>query len=318
MNQRQDIQKRIEYFFEGYRGSIALAESLLTQKFSGSLQSFQLPHLVVLLTCSVLDSLSNLLLSQEVSQAKSFTKLVEKYSFFGKKFCQVSVPNLYMDLITVAESLAANIPKEGRLCSQARYDKPFVEFIMRSELPVSIPPVRSFFQEVGKILAHYYCVSLDDKTLKCKVSTVPEVVSLLRNLLTKAEHKKEIDRFESVVREYTFEKLLYREYRCKAVHAFFQPLNEEVFYNAINPTFVSVKNYYIESLSLLYPGKFLVSLARQICNQVESQLKRTKKLPWEVFNEICPVIVETDLDLLDFLDEESIPEARKVVMKWGK
>ena len=101
--------------------------------------------------------------------------------------------------------------------------------------------------------------------------------------------------------------LLYREVRSGAIHEHGFGVDEERFFTEEGPYVDTMVQDYGDNrhLGLYVPGSWLIDLLRTSLENYKVRLLTTRRLPGDLFAEICAIP-----DELDYLDEESVPDER--------
>jgi hypothetical protein len=113
-----------------------------------------------------------------------------------------------------------------------------------------------------------------------------------------------------LVREFALGVLLYKRYRSGIIHEYGVDVDEISFFKKDSVYWRTMYKIYVPPLKFLqveFPARLL---SRVLVDSVEGyivQLKKTQKLPWALFSDLCRFPNE-----LHNLDEWSIPEGRAV------
>ena len=110
-------------------------------------------------------------------------------------------------------------------------------------------------------------------------------------------YRKTIDFIGPVLDKYKLAALLYREYRCGAIHEYMVNLDEPDFFTKRKPYWSTIWSIVATPsgfLKLRFPGLFLLELLDECVRNYKADLSNRKKLPADVFYEFCDVFDDMD------------------------
>lgn len=303
MSSKLNFDQIIDRAFDQYFSTVELLQIWLSER--KNMQEF------VILSCARLDSLSNLAFS-EGAQENNFTRFLITYSKSRCALEKVSLPDLYWFLMYHEGILPGIISKPGRLhMFEPTRDRDLINLIWRSEVAITE-------REVGRLLRFFL------RQLKQNYRVVPnqslnksshDTAKSIRQWLKKAagsykndHYKKAVGFIGPILEKYKLASLLYREYRCGAIHEYKVDLDEPDFYTKQEPYWSTIWSEMMEParfMKLRFPGPFLLKLLDDCVHNFRSKLINRKKLPASIFFEFCDIFHD-----MDYLDEESISSGK--------
>ena len=115
-----------------------------------------------------------------------------------------------------------------------------------------------------------------------------------------------------LLKDFSFDALLYRIYRNRVIHEFGVGINEQAFFKEATVHWQTVYHEFLDpsrSLQIQFPAKFLLEVLMHSVQSYKTELKKTGLLPIAVFNEICDFLEE-----IEHLDDRSIPTGKDVTI----
>lgn len=305
MKSKIDISRKIDEAFELYQPTITLLNQFLTDRTN--VQEF------ILLACARLDSLSNVAFS-EGSQQESFARFLLRYSGFGDWFRYISVPDLYYHLSYHLWVLPGTVDKPGRLhLFDPRQDKELMAMFWRSELGITEKDLGGLLRFLLRRLKSWYRVVPNQSLSKSTYDLPQHFTQQLNKLCQKhwrGAYSLAAQAMSPVVAKFSLAALLYKEYRCGAIHRYHVNLDEKDFFTRQEPYWCPFHNDFAEPGSFLkvhFPGPFLLITLSNCIENYKKHLNAKRQLPAEIFFEVCDAMRD-----LDYLDDDSIPAGRDV------
>ena len=120
------------------------------------------------------------------------------------------------------------------------------------------------------------------------------------------------DNVKNLIKGYTYTSILYREYRCKAVHeAAGIHVDPRKFWKMERPYFVEFNTYWLQQpvFKLEFPASFLIECLETCVKSAEKAIIGKGLLPPAIWGAIC------DPKEIEFLDIEEIEEAKPIKLK---
>jgi hypothetical protein len=296
------IEDRIKSAFNGYRDTIDILEEFVKSKKN--------PIELVILACSRLDALANLAYTQKRSQRDRFVSFLSTYSSKNRELNQVSLPNLYGQLMVQFVTLPETLPKPGRMHAyDILREGTFLQFMIESDLPIEEEEMTKFLHQLSVWIQRKYRTTLTQSRKKPYLDTDNNVINHLRvcsKTYRKGLYNKAIDALKPILHEYRLSDLLYRDYRSGSIHDFDFEVDDEFFLKT--DIYTSTRWYTgdkTEYLELCFPARWIINLYKSSIVNYEKYLIVRKKLPLSLWKLICEGIKE-----LEFLDDDSVQVGR--------
>ena len=268
-----------------------------------------------MLVCARLDSLSNLAF-QGRSQKDNFIRLLLHHSGHREDILHISLPEFYEYLDFQSYMLPASIAKDGRLHVHPRNDDSYLTFLWNSGIPLTRRHIGSLLRSFLHAIRRNYRVFPNQKLALRSIDTQDSVVDLLSATLEKRQKTLSVDMsgvgssLANLVKEFSLGSVLYREYRCGIIHQFGVTVRQTDFYSKPDiyyATFYNKAGVASPRLRVQFPAGFLLTTLCNCLESYKSRLLHTKRLPSDIYGEICDVANE-----LRYLDLKSIEEGRDV------
>jgi hypothetical protein len=230
------------------------------------------------------------------------------------EFRRISVPDLAFHILWMAESASYTIPKPGRIQLQSEELKPLIRFLDQTGVPLTERSTRDLFLSVGAALKKEFRIFSPQTGKKESHGGENAVVDvfLRASELQKIREGTRGETVKSLLDEYTYGAILYREYRCKSVHeASGVHLDSQRFWRQNRPYYSELEAYWLHQpiLRLEFPSAFLIQCVETCTDCAEKAILGKGLLPPAIWGEIC------DLDEVQFLDTEAIEEARAIKLR---
>lgn len=302
----EPIESRVEDFFGTFRTTERFLQQLVQMR-EGS-QEF------LILACCRLDALSNLAFPRwKGKQADAFAEFLLRYSGFERQLRKISVPDLFYYLSYGRWVLPGVICDPGRLHQFTEDDEPLIRLIVNSELPITQEAIDKFLAFVLRTLKRTYRVVPNQKLTRESIAKQSEVIkSLLKAAESPRRQKyiKPVKAVESIIERFSLPQILYREFRCGAVHGCEVDLDERGFFRETKICWRAVYSDLVgpgRFLEVQFPAPFLLEMLRNCIDKLERELKHKRELPAEMWIEICDIESEFDL-----LDQDTLPEGKDI------
>jgi hypothetical protein len=296
------IETRIEQAFERYQVTLELTERLYSSQAN--------PVEIVLLACSRIDALSNLSATGGPARER-FVQFVTTYGARRPELVKVSVADLYSYLAREYWLLPGTLNTAGSLTEFGSDSSPFLRFLADSGLPLTEDAIRRFLERwSGGVQRRYRTTATQSKAKPSFAGLrglVDHVDSEIKHSRWKAYAPTLIPAFRTLASGFSIASLLYREIRSGAIHEHAFGLDDTHFFTKPVPYVDTIKHAFDDVLYLgvYIPGRWLLDLFESCVQNYKASLLNTRKLPIDLFSEICVVP-----DELDYLDEGSIPKER--------
>jgi hypothetical protein len=308
VKKNKEFDAKLEKALRHYYDTIDLVDYLLREKRNA--------QEIILLTCSRLDSLANILSRTTTTQKTSFIQFLSKFSGESKFFNKVSVGDLYNYLYYYG-SLAEEglIERPGRIRRFGKDSDDFLLFIEWSNIPVTAMTIRHLSHRITKILETSYRVKLGQKLSKQYISSVKEVEeTILKDFKIPPPEimKKSVSH---LLERFKISSIFYEKYRCGVIHGFKIQLSEKEFFSKSVPYHGAYDYLYGTIFNIEFPGKYLRELLYKSLNTLSSYIKTRKKLPAELLLEATDSEEMFEGKAIElYLDDDSLDEFEEV--KW--
>ena len=307
MKSKIDINNKIDEAFEPYQPTAALLKQFLSARTN--------IHEFILLACARLDSLSNIAFSEGFQQ-DTFVKFLLQYSDFKNWFPCISVPDLYYNLSYHLWVLPGTVDKPGRLhLFNPREEKEIIMMFWKSKLSITEKDLGSLLRFFLRTLKSWYRVVPNQSFSKSTFDTPQRLTHRLRKLsegYRKGAYFPAMQAISPLISKFSLAALLYKEYRCSAIHKYHVNLDDRDFFTRKEPYWCPFYNDFAEPgsfLKLHFPGPFLLRTLDNCIQNYKKHLRAKRQLPAEIFFEVCDTMKD-----LDFLDDDSIPPGRDLTV----
>lgn len=305
MMRKKDFNQVLDSAFDQYSITLGLLRKWFSER--KNMQEF------AILACARLNSLSNLAFP-EGAQEKNFMRFLTTYSESRRDLEKVSLPDLYFHVNFHDWALPGVVPKPGHLhMFDPKRDRDLISLIWHSGIPITERDVGRLIKFLLRQLKEHYRVAPNQRLTKPSQDTTKSIRQKFKSAAGnyKSEYYSEaVDLIGPVLDKYTLAALLYREYRCGAIHEYKADLDEPQFFTKRKPywsTIWSAVGNPSGFLKLRFPGPFLLDLLDECVRNYKANLRSRQKLPADVFFELCDI--STDLD---YLDEDSIVSGKDI------
>jgi hypothetical protein len=306
MKLTDDIVCRLSKFFNSYKKKTKFLKDLSRQR--------QGAEEIILLTCCYLDQLGSCLFPKSGSSKHSFELILFNHSGESNEFNLISLGDLACDILYMAETLNYMIPKPGRIQLHADELKPLVKFVDQTGVALTEKSVRKLLLALYDSLKHKFRIhpyqSRKKESWGNKRFVVDSIVSYAKLRRVSAEITER--GIESLIDGYTYASILYRDYRCKAVHeAAGISVIARKFWKKKKPYFVEKFSHLIGTpvFVLEFPSFFLIECLGTCIECAEKAIRGKGLLPPEIWSAIC------DWKEFEFLDEEALEEDRPIRLR---
>ena len=306
MKLTNDIVDRLAKFFNSYKRKVNFLKTLAGKR--------KAENEIILLVCCYLDQLGGCLFPTAGSSKRNFELILSKHSGENEEFSLISVADLALDILWMAESASYTIPKPGRIQLQSDDLKPLLRFTDQSGIALTEKSVRRLFVSLYDTLKSNFRIHPYQTKSKDSYGYEHAVISSIIGYpkLKQIGAKITEDSAKSLLREYTYASILYREYRCKAVHeAEGIYVDTKKFWKMQRPYFIEVSSDWFprSGFKLEFPSFFLIECLETCVKCAEKAIIGKGLLPPPIWRAIC------DLDEVEFLDIEGIEEAKPIKLR---
>lgn len=240
-----DIKERLINFFDSYKQKVDFLKNLFRIR--------EAEDEIILLICCYLDQLGSCLFPKGGSSKRNFELMLLTHSGKSAEFSLISVADLCLDILWMAESVSYIVPKPGRIQLPSEDYKPLIKFIDQIGIPLTEKSIRNLSNSLYDNLKSNFKIhpyqTKNKKSYGEENNIVDLIISYPKLRQMGAEIKEEAVR--SLIKEYKYTSILYRDYRCKAVHeAAGIYVDTNKFWRMTRPYFTEVSNRYFTFSSL--------------------------------------------------------------------
>jgi hypothetical protein len=301
-----DIMNRLSKFFSSYKWKVKFLKNLAHER--------KAENEIILLVCCYLDQLGGCLFPEDGSSRLNFERILSTHSGESEEFSLISVADLALDLLWMAERAFHTIAKPGRIQLASDDLKPLIKFMDQSGMALTERPVRRLFASLFDTLKTNFRIHPYQTENKKSYGYEDVVINLIISCPTLGRIGAKIteESAKNLVREYTYKSILYREYRCKAVHeAAGIYVDTKKFWKMQRPYFVEVSTFWFprSAFKLEFPCSFLVECLETCVKCAEKAIIGKGLLPLPIWNAIC------NFDEFEFLDVERIGEVKPIKLR---
>ena len=306
MKLTDDIINRLSKFFDLYEKKVKFLKGL-SEKRQGADE-------IVLLVCCYLEQLGGCLFPKVGSSKRNFELMLFKHSGESEEFSLISLGDLAYDVLYMAETLSYMIPKAGRVQLHADELKSLVKFVDQTGVALTEKSVRKLlFALYDSLKSNFRIHPYQTEKKNCygdKEFVIDSIVSCAKLRRVGAEITTE--NIKSLIEGYTYASILYRDYRCKAVHeAAGISIVPKKFWKMKRLYFVETSSYMSEypTFVLEFPSAFLLECLGTCIECAEKAIKGKGLLPPDIWSAIC------DWKEFEFLDVEGLEEAKPLRLR---
>lgn len=307
----QEFARRIRKALSPYDSTVQALDRLIAQA--------EMPQEIIILACARLDSLANLAIYKG-GQEQRFVRFLADYSGKKNPFLRVSVPDLYFFLQFQEWMLPGTIEKPGRIHIFTDENRLFIQVLWKTELAITLRSGRQLIQYLRRCLrAKYQVLPSRGKNQGLTHASVNAVYADIVHHAKGARlaglrgAETEIKRMLS---SFSIGRILYREYRCKAIHEYRIRVEEDSFFQKHDLYWEPVENNLISPrkfLTLAFPGRFLRDTLEACTRNLEQKLAHRRRVPMAIYDATFDFLKD-----LDFLDSDSIEEGKDIQLAFER
>jgi hypothetical protein len=306
MKLTNDIINRLSEFFDSYKKKVEFLKDL-SRKHQGADE-------IILLACCYLEQLGGCLYPKKDSSKRSFERMLLDHSGEKDEFSLISLGNLAWDILYMAETLGYIIPKAGRVQLQFDELKPLIKFIDQTGVALTEKSVRKLLLALyDNLKSHFRIHPYQTRKKNCygdRELVVDSIMSCTK--LRRVGTEITAENIKGLIDGYTYASILYRDYRCKAVHeaaGIYVVLKK--FWKMKRPYFVEVSSIFCKYpiFSLEFPSYFLIECLETCIECAEKAIKGKGLLPPDIWEAIC------NWEEFEFMDVEGIEEPRPIRLR---
>lgn len=293
------VKKDLSDFFNYYRNKVKFLNRLARGR--------KTEEEIILLICCYIDRLGNCLFSTAGSSKRSFDLILLTHSGEKETLNLISISDFAFHLLFMAEAAVFLVPKPGRIQYLHEEFKPLIKLADQANIPLTRISFRKFFLALYSRIKLKYRIHPYQTNRKLSYGSEDELIDfiLTGNELKRAGATITDTSLKCVLKEYSYLSILYRDFRCAAVHeAAGIFIETRRFWTSQIPYFTkSTHAFFHESVyTLEFPAAFLLRCLKTCISGVEQAIIGRGLLPLSIWNTICDV--EDD----EFLDTTEIKE----------
>jgi len=307
MKLTNDIIKRLSRFFDLYKKKVKFLKGL-SKKRQGADE-------IILLVCCYLDQLGGCLFPKEESSKRNFERMLFDHSGERDEFSLISLGDLSRDVLYMAETSSYMIPKAGRVQLQIDELKPLIKFVDQTGIALTEKSVRKLLLALyDSLKSNFRIHPYQTKKKNCygdRELVINSIINCAGLKRLGAEITLENIK-KNLIEGYTYASILYRDYRCKAVHeAGGISIVPKKFWKMKRPYFIETSSVFFGHpvFILEFPSTFLIECLETCIECSEKAIKGKGLLPPDIWSAIC------DFEDFEFLDETGIKEAKPIGLR---
>lgn len=295
----ETIEVRIENFFSIFNPTIELLNKFTKTKSYH--QEF------ILLVCARLDALANIAFRNN-SRRENFINFLDCYSGYREDFSMVSVGDLYAYFAYQLTVLPYELEKEGRLAiftsDWQKTEEKFARLVWEVGLPITQKAIRDFIKNLMSAMKAKYYVLPKQRNQDQILCSKEELINVLSEAFKAIDSKiyeliqKNSKYLANLIEDFKLSSLLYTNYRCSIIHELYIEGESKFFYKNIgNLYWEHMRNSFVKpelTLTVQFPANFLLKILQTGINNYKKKLLDTKKLPIELYRDICDFTTEEE------------------------
>jgi len=228
-------------------------------------------------------------------------------------FSRISVADLGMDILYAAEIAGYIIEKPGRLLLPSEDLKPLIKFVDETGIALTERRFRTLLVGLHDALKSAFRIHVSQTKNKNPFASEEELIDLALASagMRRTGAKLTGDIVRALIKGYSYTAVLYREYRCKAVHeAAGISVDKKRFWTSKRPYFTPWYTLYAgATLKLEFPSEFLIACLETCIECAERAVKGKGLLPLVIWNAIC------EPEEFEFLDVDAIEDDRPIRLR---
>lgn len=302
----KNIVKRLDDFFDSYNDKVKFLKTLLRTK--------QHEDEVVLLTCCYIEQLGSCLFTKAGSTKRAFESMLLAHSGENDIFSSISVGDLALDVMFFSDRIDYIVPKAGRIEFWSDEMKPIIRLVIESDISTTPAKVRQLCKAVYDEIRNEFRIHPYQTENKICCGEESHVVETIEGCLKRRRTGAQIESRTArrFVREYSYASILYREYRCKAVHeAGGLSVDKKEFWQAASPYHVPIHTSWFKYsfYTVEFPFRFLIKCLETCVRGARVAIMRKGLLPPSIWGSICK---REEYDVLDY---EAVKDAKVVKLR---
>lgn len=289
------LQEGLARFFDQFRATRELVDQFI--------RSNSHPQEILILLCARIDALASTSASDDEASGDSFVDFVTTYGGKRKLFESISVGNLYYELDYHVWMLPGMIRKPGRIHVFSRPNDPIKRLLVDSDIPLTLEDCQRLLKRLQRGLRHQFRVAPSQPRQKQPLASPAaiEQAILMEFRNQSGEWKAALRKaITPLLRMHTVARILYRSFRCQAIHGGRVRIDEVKFYAEREPYWQPMYSRYYGPFQFVeFPAHFLATLFGDCIRNYRKRLEVTQKLPPDIHFDMFPEDIFSHPELLD-------------------
>jgi hypothetical protein len=269
---------------------------------------------LLVLLCARIDALASGSASEDEHSGDSFTGFVTTHSGRQHLFENISVGDLYYELDYHLWLLPGMIEKAGRIHIFSRINDPIKRLLVDSEIPLTLEESRRLLKRLERALRRHFRVAPGQRRRKHSVASAEAIDRAIRAEFNKQSEDRRRALTKAItplLKMNTVARILYRRFRCEAIHGGRVRIDEAKFFAEREPYWRPMYSDHYGPFQLIeFPAQFLATLFADCVANYRKKLEATRRVPPAIHFEMFPEDVFGHLELLD---EALLPRTRIAV-----
>ncbi len=311
------IEEQVESVFADYYKTIALLREFMSKR----------QHALELgiLACARLDSLANLAITGKGDQRQRFARFVEMYSDKKATLQGIAIPNMYSYFARMRWMLEGIIEAPGRVTLFDKdNDYPFLRFLAKSELPITVDAVEVFLGWLTSSLQKRYRTTATQSRSKPCFDGQGALMGYLRSQVPSRRTEaflRAIAALDEIIPEYAVSSIFYKDFRSGLIHEFEFSVSDRDFFSEPGIYWTTIRHFSdgCRYLDIQFSAMWFVDVLEACVRNYVRYLRATKKLPPSIFFLLFPSSDDFDfVKYLNFLDDDAIAPTRPIGLQLGR
>ena len=264
------------------------------------------PEEAIILACARLDSLANAAYGYGTSTSDAFTKFVIQFGGQGSLLNQTSVGDLYHELAFHLWLTEGIVNAPGRLHQYSEDSAPMFRFIDASMVPLTQDAIENLLRRVMRALRQEFRVIAGQSKSKPVLANSAFLTKRIESIvkIRGLDAGGVAAAFRPLPSHYQVARVLYRRYRCEAIHGSLQDIDRQKVFDASDPYWAPFDSPFLpRSLRVEFPLASLVRLLANCIRYYREAILKARLMPqrvyWQAFG-------DDGLAHLQFLDESTL------------
>jgi len=305
------LSRGLDRYFAPFESTLRLVSDL-TRRREHAME-------VLILLCARIDALASDAVMEGTPSRQAFECFLCGYGHRKDLFESVSIGDLYWELGYHRWQLQGTITQAGRLHRFSGVDDPVIHLFEDAGLPLTLPDCARLLDSLMRILEHRFHVRPRQRHSKDRYAhpkrLEEEIISAIRTTRLRSIANNLSRALEPLIDSKRVTTLLYRRFRCEAIHGAAVRLDEDQFFSQKDVFWEPLYSEYYGAFELIaFPARFLSTCLKTCVDSYRSHLLKKRKIPpaihFHAFDDI--------FSNLQLLDQTLLPEGGKVRLKIGR